>query len=369
MRIYFLKFCDQILDLHSLGNTGTICTAGSTGIGKFTCTLDKMKVIIISPVFDICLPDQIHRTDQLHSLKICTMELRHHSLYLRSVKHSHQDRLDHIIIVMSKSDLVATKLLCLAVKIASSHTGTEIAWGFFYIINRIEDLSLKHCDRNPEKPGIVLDHRTVCLIISRIHHKKHQFKGKLVMTLQFLEQFGHQHGILTTGNTDCDLISRLHQLIIIDSPGKSGKQLLMELFADTQLNILPPLFHCFIFLFFTVLFTGFFLHLLKKPSCISAFQAQCGNSFFPEHLCTFLAEKPSCTVKDRYLIPLQFFCPLFQFLFRNRDCSRDHSIFYSHFITGIYQEIFFPFLLYFIKRNLQCFFTHAVFIPFLTVPP
>ena len=60
-----------------------------------------------------------------------------------------------------------------------------------------------------------------CLIISRIHHKKHQFKGKLVMTLQFLEQFGHQHGILTTGNTDCYLISRLHQLIIVDSPGKS----------------------------------------------------------------------------------------------------------------------------------------------------
>mgnify|MGYP007007659816 CR=1 FL=1 len=117
MRIYFLKFCNQILDLHSLGNTGTICPAGSTGIGKFTCTLDKMKVIIISPVFDICLPNQIHGTDQLHSFKVCTVELRHHSLYLRSVKHSHQDRLDHIIIVMSKSNLVAAKLLCLAVKI------------------------------------------------------------------------------------------------------------------------------------------------------------------------------------------------------------------------------------------------------------
>ena len=48
MRIYLLKFCNQILDLHSLGNTGSICTAGSTGIGKFACTLDKMKVIIIS---------------------------------------------------------------------------------------------------------------------------------------------------------------------------------------------------------------------------------------------------------------------------------------------------------------------------------
>ena len=73
----FLKcsLSNQILDLHSLGNTGTICPAGSTGIGKFTCTLDKMKVIIISPVFDICLPNQIHGTDQLHSFKVCTVEL------------------------------------------------------------------------------------------------------------------------------------------------------------------------------------------------------------------------------------------------------------------------------------------------------
>ena len=61
--------------------------------------------------------------------------------------------------------------------------------------------------------------------------------------------------------------------------------------------------------------------------------------------------------------------PFFQFLLRNRNRSRDHSIFHSYFITGIYQKIFFPFLLYFIERNLQCFFTHAVFIPFLTAPP
>ena len=167
-RIFLRKFMDQFFNLSPLG-TFFCATTGCTVLCKAACTLDKMQVIIISPVFDICLPDQIHRTDQLHSLKICTMELRHHSLYLRSVKHSHQDRLDHIIIVMSKSDLVAAKLLCLAEKLAPYHTGTEIAWGFFYIINRIEDLSLKHCDRNPEKPGIVLDLRTVCLIFSRIH--------------------------------------------------------------------------------------------------------------------------------------------------------------------------------------------------------
>ena len=328
-----------------------------------------MQVIVVSPVLDICLTDQIHGADQLHPLEVCAVEFRHHSLYLCSIKHSHQDSLDHIIIVMAKSDLVASKFLCLTVKISSSHTGAEITRRFFHIVNCIKDLSLKHCDRNSEKFGVVFDHRTVGLIISRVHHKKYQFKRKLVMTFQFLEQFCHQHGILTAGNTDRDLISRFHQFIVIDPSGESGKQLLVEFLADAQLDIFPALFHCLIFRFFTVPFLGLFLHLLKKPSCISAFQAQCGNSFFPEHPCPFLAEKSSGTVKDRDLIPIQFFCPFFQFLFRNRNRSRDHSIFHSYFITGIYQKIFFPFLLYFIKRNLQCFFTHAVFIPFLTAPP
>ena len=369
MRIYLLKLCNKILDLHSFGNTGSICTTGSTGIGKLAGTLDKMQVIVISPVLDICLPDQIHRADQLHPFEVCAVEFRHHGLYLCSIKHSHQDGLNHIIIVMSKGDLVASKFFCLAVKISSPHTGAEITRRFFHIVNCIKNLSLKYCDRDSEKLGVVFDHRTVGLIISRIHHKKYQFKRKLVMTFQLLEQFGHQHGILTTGNTDRDLVSRLHQFIVVDSSGESGKQLLVELLADTQLDIFPALFHCFIFLFFTVPFIGLFPHLLEKPACISALQAQCGNSFFPEHPCPFLAEKSSGTVKNRNLIPFQFFCPFFQFLLRNRNRSRDHSIFHSYFITGIYQKIFFPFLLYFIKRNLQCFFTHAVFIPFLTAPP
>ena len=70
MRINLLKFCDQLLDLHSLGNTGSICAACSTGICKPACTLKKMKVIIISPLLDIILSDKIHGTDQLHTLKI-----------------------------------------------------------------------------------------------------------------------------------------------------------------------------------------------------------------------------------------------------------------------------------------------------------
>ena len=69
MGIYLLKLRNEIFDLHSLGNTGAVCTAGSTGISELAGTLDKMQVIVVSPVLDICLTDQIHGADQLHPLE------------------------------------------------------------------------------------------------------------------------------------------------------------------------------------------------------------------------------------------------------------------------------------------------------------
>ena len=67
---------------------------------KTTRTLNKMKVIVVRPVNDIRLTDQIQRANQFHSLKVCTVKLRHHRLYLCTVKHSHQDRFNNIVIMM-----------------------------------------------------------------------------------------------------------------------------------------------------------------------------------------------------------------------------------------------------------------------------
>ncbi len=85
------------------------------GIRKMTGTLQEVKVIIISPGTDVALPDKIKGADQLHPLKICAVELWHHRLDLRTVKHAHQDCLDHVIIMMPQRDLIAAKLLCLTV--------------------------------------------------------------------------------------------------------------------------------------------------------------------------------------------------------------------------------------------------------------
>ena len=141
-----------------------------------------MKIIIISPVLDISFPDQIHGTDQLHSFEIGTVKFRHHRLNLRSVKHSHKNGLDHIIVVMPKCYLVASQFFRLAVKISSSHAGTEITRRFFNIVDSIKDLCLKNRDRDSQELCIMLDYGTVRFIITRIHHKEYQFKRKLVVT-------------------------------------------------------------------------------------------------------------------------------------------------------------------------------------------
>ena len=98
-RIFLSEFVNQFLDLCTLG-TFFRTTTGSTMLRKTTRTLNKMKVIVVRPVYDIRLTDQIQRANQLHSLKVCTVKLRHHRLYLCTVKHSHQDRFNNIVIMM-----------------------------------------------------------------------------------------------------------------------------------------------------------------------------------------------------------------------------------------------------------------------------
>ena len=71
-----------------------------------------MKSIIVTPRLDIVLTHEIKRTDQFHSIKIGAVKFWHHRLDLCSVKHTHEDCLDHIIIMMSECDFIASKLLC-----------------------------------------------------------------------------------------------------------------------------------------------------------------------------------------------------------------------------------------------------------------
>ena len=104
-RILLGKFMDQFLDLRTLGALLSTA-AGCTVLCKAACTLDEMKVIVIRPVNDICLTDQIQRADQLHSLKVRTVKLRHHGVDLAAVQHAHQHGLYHIIEMMPQGNLI-----------------------------------------------------------------------------------------------------------------------------------------------------------------------------------------------------------------------------------------------------------------------
>ena len=78
------------------------------------------------------------------------MKLRHHRLHLRTVEHSHEDRLDDIIVMMAECNLVAAELLCKMIQMAAAHSRAEITRGIFHMVDRIENVCLENGDRNVE---------------------------------------------------------------------------------------------------------------------------------------------------------------------------------------------------------------------------
>ena len=107
-----------------------------------------MQVVVIPPRLDIILAYQIQRTDQLHTLEIGAVELRHHGLDLGAVEHAHEDGLNHIIIMMAQGDFVTAQLLREGVKMSAAHAGTEIARGFLDSVYRIENVGLENLNRD-----------------------------------------------------------------------------------------------------------------------------------------------------------------------------------------------------------------------------
>ena len=145
-RVHLFQVTDQFLDFHTFGAVFVI--AGSTGICKFTCTLNKMEIIVVTPCLNIILPHQIQWTDQLHSLKVGAVKLGHHSLYLGTVKHSHKNGLNHIIIVVTQCNLVAAHFFCKSIEMPAAHSCAKITRGFLHIKYRLKNIRLKNTNRN-----------------------------------------------------------------------------------------------------------------------------------------------------------------------------------------------------------------------------
>ena len=167
--IGLFEFGDQSFGLEPLGTDAAVLCSDSIFFRKTAGALKESQMIKVSPGFDVLLTDQVHRPDQLHSLEICAPEFGHHRLVLSGVQHSHEDRLDDVIIMMAERDLVAAQFFGLSLQISPSHSRTEIAGGFFYIVDRPEDGGVEDRDRNPKDPAVFFDELPVRGKITGIH--------------------------------------------------------------------------------------------------------------------------------------------------------------------------------------------------------
>ena len=258
-----------------------------------------MQIVIISPCLDVIFTHKIEWTDQLHSLKICTMQFWHHRLDLSAVKHSHQDRLDHIIIMMTQRNLITSHIFCKMIQMSSAHSRTEIARRLLHVKYRFKNVGFKDCDRNIQFLRIIFNNLAILRAVSRIHYKKLHFKIKLVVYFQFLKTFRHQHRIFSTGNTDCNLISRFYQFIRVDRFCKFRPDFFLEFLTKA-------LFYFLCFLIILILIHLLF-HNVHQPGHITAFQALCVISFFFQLFCDLHADFSSATADNLFFLRIQLF--------------------------------------------------------------
>ena len=200
-----------------------------------------MKAVVVTPVDDVFFTDEIHGADQLHSLKVCAPQFGHHALVLAGVEHTHEDRLDHVVIVVAEGDFVTASFFGEAVEITAAHAGAEIAGGLFDGVDGVKNAGLAEFDGNSQKLRVLFDQFPVLGQVSRIHAEKNQGEGKFVVALQLLEEFGHQHGVLSAGDADGDAVALLHKLILDHGLFKTADQISFEFFAQCLLNIIPSL--------------------------------------------------------------------------------------------------------------------------------
>ena len=58
------------------------------------------------------------------------------------------------------------------------------------------------------------------------------------MPLQFLHEFGHEHGVLAAGDAHGDAVALLNQVVVLDGVDEGAPQLFAVLFDDAALGFL-----------------------------------------------------------------------------------------------------------------------------------
>ena len=137
---------------------------------------------------------------------------------------------------MAERDLVAAEFFCLAVQMPSPHAGAEVAGRVFLVICDIKDIRLKYRERNLKQLRVAFNFLTVDRIVTRIHAEKNEIKGYAGMFVQLLHEFRHQHAVFAAGDADCDLGSRLDELVLDDGRHDRGPEFFAEALVYAALD-------------------------------------------------------------------------------------------------------------------------------------
>ena len=131
------------------------------------------------------------------------------------------------------------------------------------------------------------------------------------MDFQFLEQFGHEHGIFSAGNAHADHVPRPDQLVFPDGFGEVAPDLLPEPLADALLHLGAE----------GIVLLG---HFCFQPAHVAALQAVRIEPGVPQIFRRLLAEPPPGAVENYGLaVSGQLF---FQFPGGNFQCAGDFSV-------------------------------------------
>ena len=245
-RIFFFQSTDQFFDFSPLGRFFFLPGFPGQPFRKKAGAADEGQFIVVHPVDNISFPDQVEGADQLHAFKIGTVKLGHHGLDLGTVHHPHYDGLDDIIVMVTKGDLITSKLPGLAVEITPAHSGTKVAGRVhIFLSHHLKDLRGEGLNGHLQDPGIVADHLSIYLIVSGIHHQENHIKVLFTVPGQFLEKLGHQHGILAARDADSNPVPVPDQVIVVDGLCEFTPDRLAEFLDDAPLY-LPALCYSFV---------------------------------------------------------------------------------------------------------------------------
>lgn len=198
LRVGFSQFGDEFFGFQAFGDGGAVVGAAGAVFCKFAGALEEAEAVVVAPAEDVGLADEVHGADELHSFEIGAAEFWHHGLVLAGVEHAHEDGLNDVVVVVAQCDLVAAPFLSEAVEVAAAHAGAEVAGGFFYCVDGVEDLGVEELDRYAEEPGVVFNDLPVRLVVAGIHAQKDEGEGKLVVPFELLKELCHQHGVLAS---------------------------------------------------------------------------------------------------------------------------------------------------------------------------